>query len=72
MRAHVRRSAVWLHHEADLLECASPAPPVPLRADGGVQADGAGVGSTGVRHGTGGWRRLSSGAASGKQRDKKQ
>ena len=48
MRAHVRRSAVWLHHEADLLECASPAPPVPLRADGGVQADGAGVGSTGV------------------------
>jgi len=33
MRAHVRRSVVWLHHEADLLERADAAPPVPLHAD---------------------------------------
>jgi len=33
MRAHVRRSVVWLHHEADLLERASAAPPGPLHAD---------------------------------------
>ncbi|HET6236864.1 MAG TPA: GntR family transcriptional regulator [Acetobacteraceae bacterium] len=33
MRAHVRRSVVWLHHEADLLERASAAPRGPLHAD---------------------------------------
>jgi hypothetical protein len=28
MRAHVRRSVVWLHHEADLLESVSATPTV--------------------------------------------
>ena len=38
MRAHVRRSAVWLHHEADLLE--SPqALPIDLTTRIGVEAD---------------------------------
>jgi GntR family transcriptional regulator of vanillate catabolism len=33
MRAHVRRSVVWLHHEADLVESASAQKPVQSRAD---------------------------------------
>jgi GntR family transcriptional regulator, vanillate catabolism transcriptional regulator len=33
MRAHVHRSVVWLHHEADLLEGASAQEPVQSRAD---------------------------------------
>ena len=33
MRAHVRRSVVWLHHEADLVESASTQEPVQSGAD---------------------------------------
>ncbi len=33
MRAHVHRSVVWLHREADLLERASAPPQAPLHAD---------------------------------------
>ena len=36
MRAHVRRSVVWLHNEADLLEAVRAAPRVPLHADNGL------------------------------------
>jgi GntR family transcriptional regulator, vanillate catabolism transcriptional regulator len=50
MRAHVRRSAVWLHHEADLIERASGAQPVPSHAGSDAKRRASRSGQSGLTH----------------------